>query len=220
VINRVGWDGAIRPPDANELGWKDTVRMNPLEDAIVALRPTQFYAPFLLPNSYRPMDVANPLGSTMGFFGVDTAGNPVTVTNAVVNFGWEYVWHCHLLGHEENDMMRPMIFASAPETPTLLTAVRGTNNKLTWRDNSLNESSWTVYRATSLTGPWVVATTTAVVKPGLGAGTIISATDNLKTVKGTVYYYYVVANNRVGSAVAGYPTMTASSLPSNILTVP
>ena len=39
LINRVGWDGAIRPPDPNELGWKDTVRMNPLEDAIVALRP-------------------------------------------------------------------------------------------------------------------------------------------------------------------------------------
>ena len=36
VINRVGWDGAIRPPDPNELGWKETVRMNPLEDAIVA----------------------------------------------------------------------------------------------------------------------------------------------------------------------------------------
>ena len=33
VINRVGWDGTIRPPDPNELGWKETVRMNPLEDA-------------------------------------------------------------------------------------------------------------------------------------------------------------------------------------------
>ena len=39
LINRVGWDGAIRKPDANELGWKDTVRMNPLEDVFVALRP-------------------------------------------------------------------------------------------------------------------------------------------------------------------------------------
>jgi len=28
VVNRVGWDGAIRPPDPNELGWKDTIRMN------------------------------------------------------------------------------------------------------------------------------------------------------------------------------------------------
>src|SRR6185369_1149440 len=25
VINRVGWDGAIRPPDDNEIGWKETV---------------------------------------------------------------------------------------------------------------------------------------------------------------------------------------------------
>ena len=39
LINRVGWDGAIRLPDANELGWKDTVRVSPLEDTIVALRP-------------------------------------------------------------------------------------------------------------------------------------------------------------------------------------
>ncbi len=30
VLNRVGWDGIIRPPDANELGWKDTVRISPL----------------------------------------------------------------------------------------------------------------------------------------------------------------------------------------------
>ncbi len=27
VLNRVGWDGFIRLPDDNELGWKDTVRM-------------------------------------------------------------------------------------------------------------------------------------------------------------------------------------------------
>ncbi len=39
VINRIGWDGAVKPPDANELGWKDTVRMNPLEDIVVALQP-------------------------------------------------------------------------------------------------------------------------------------------------------------------------------------
>src|SRR6185436_18432365 len=26
LLNRVGWDGAIRAPDANELGWKDTLR--------------------------------------------------------------------------------------------------------------------------------------------------------------------------------------------------
>ena len=41
-------------------------------------------------------------------------GKPVTVTNVMTNFGWEYVWHCHLLGHEENDMMRPIVFQVSP----------------------------------------------------------------------------------------------------------
>ena len=36
----------------------------------------------------------------------------------MINFGWEYVWHCHILGHEENDMMRAMILAVAPSVPT------------------------------------------------------------------------------------------------------
>ena len=39
LINRVTWDGIIIPPEATELGWKDTVRVSPLEDTIVALRP-------------------------------------------------------------------------------------------------------------------------------------------------------------------------------------
>ncbi len=32
----------------------------------------------------------------------------------MTNFGWEYVWHCHILSHEENDMMRAMGFAVPP----------------------------------------------------------------------------------------------------------
>ncbi len=113
VINRVGWDGAIRPPEANELGWKDTVRMNPLEDIVVALRPTTAPVPFALPDSIRALDVTMPLGTTAQFTGVDPyTNNPITVTNALTNFGFEYVWHCHLLGHEENDMMRPVVFKS------------------------------------------------------------------------------------------------------------
>jgi len=28
----------------------------------------------------------------------------------MANFGWEYVWHCHILSHEENDMMRAVVF--------------------------------------------------------------------------------------------------------------
>jgi FtsP/CotA-like multicopper oxidase with cupredoxin domain len=112
VLNRVGWDGFIRLPDPNELGWKDTVRIAPLEDTIVALRPSAPRVPFSLPNSIRPLNPMTPLGSTMGFSQVDTTtgGNLATPqTNQLTNFGHEYTWHCHILSHEENDMMRPTI---------------------------------------------------------------------------------------------------------------
>jgi FtsP/CotA-like multicopper oxidase with cupredoxin domain len=109
VLNRVGWDGFIRLPDPNELGWKDTVRMAPLEDTIVALRPILPVVPFPLPKSYRPLNPSTPLGSMMGFSLIDTADGGDLVpptTNRLFNFGLEYTWHCHILSHEENDMMR------------------------------------------------------------------------------------------------------------------
>ena len=39
-----------------------------------------------------------------------------------MNFGWEYVWHCHILSHEEMDMMRPQSAAVPPIAPKGLTA--------------------------------------------------------------------------------------------------
>jgi FtsP/CotA-like multicopper oxidase with cupredoxin domain len=108
VINRVGWDGMIRAPDPQEIGWKETVRMNPLEDCIVALTPNLPPAPFAVPNSVRLLDPTMPLDSPLTLTN-PADGNPITVANAPTDFGWEYVWHCHILGHEENDMMRPMV---------------------------------------------------------------------------------------------------------------
>ena len=54
VINRVGWDGAIRKTDPNEMGWKETVRMNPLEDIIVAMRAKLPTYPFGFPKASAP----------------------------------------------------------------------------------------------------------------------------------------------------------------------
>ncbi len=119
VINRVGWDGAITPPNPNELGWKETVRMNPLEDIIVAARyrlpgtPPDPVLPFAVSHSNRLLDPTTPPGGTgWQFTQVDpTTGNPVVppTTNVNFDYGWEYVWHCHLLGHEENDMMHALV---------------------------------------------------------------------------------------------------------------
>jgi hypothetical protein len=214
VINRVGWDGAIKPPDANELGWKDTVRMNPLEDVVVAIRPMKQALPWDLPDSIRPMDVTAPIGAQIAnqFTNVDPANQPATVSNQLVNYGWEYVWHCHILGHEEIDMMRPMVLAVAPNAPIPVSAVLGGSGTkqsitLTWTDKSLNETGFTVQRATSANGPWTtIASLPAAPKTGMN----VSFTD-ASVARKTTYYYQVIANNVVGytqtyaAPVVGYP---------------
>ncbi|MCX9025835.1 MAG: hypothetical protein OIN85_07045 [Candidatus Methanoperedens sp.] len=233
VINRVGWDGAVHPPDDNELGWKDTVRMNPLQDVIVAIRPIKPVVPFELPNSIRPLDVTMPIGST-GQFGttngimVDPAGEPVTVTNHLVNYGWEYVWHCHLLGHEENIMMRPMLFAVTPRAPLAMrtTNVPVGNATLTWTDNSTNEVVWTVQRATNATGPWdIVAAVPSTTGPG--TGTTVTYIDNT-TARRTQYWYMVNATNVIGDTTdytagnplaVGFSNITVNSPGTNTATV-
>ncbi len=112
VINRVGWDGFMYLPDPNEIGWKDTVRISPLEDTIVALRPARMFFPFTVPESIRPLNPAFPMGSNIGFSNIDpTTGQalPSPTINTMHDFGHEYLWHCHILSHEEQDMMRVLV---------------------------------------------------------------------------------------------------------------
>jgi hypothetical protein len=202
VINRVGWDGAIRPPDPNELGWKETVRMNPLEDIIVALRPEIPKLPWELPSSSRELDVTAKDGSTGQFSGIDPANNPAPVTNHQINFGWEYVWHCHLLGHEENIMMRPIAVAVQPTPASGLTAAAVTGGvSLRWADSSANETAFVVQRATAAApSTWTnVATLQSATGPATG-GTI-TYTDT-STAKKTAYLYRIVARNVVGDITA------------------
>jgi len=142
LINRVGWDGQILMPEPNEMGWKDTVKISPLEDTIVAVRPRAPGLPFGITNSMRPLNPAIPLDSTMGFNSVDWQtgeARPETVTNVLYNFGWEYVWHCHILSHEEMDMMRPIVLNvvnNVPSAPTGLTAasVGPLQVQVSWND--------------------------------------------------------------------------------------
>ena len=124
VINRVGWDGAIRPPDANELGWKETVRMNPLEDIIVALRPVAPKRALRRARQHPPARPDDAAGLARWASGTSTRNREPRSPSrtSMTNFGWEYVWHCHILSHEEMDMMRPMQFhvaRSLPAAPVL-----------------------------------------------------------------------------------------------------
>jgi spore coat protein A len=69
--------GKASPANLNEMGWKDTVQMNPGEVTVIRVR-------------FAPLD-----GS--GAFPFDATEGP------------GYVWHCHILEHEDNEMMRPYI---------------------------------------------------------------------------------------------------------------
>jgi FtsP/CotA-like multicopper oxidase with cupredoxin domain len=224
VINRVTWDNIIMPPDANEIGWKDTVRLSPLEDTYVAVRPIKPTLPFGIPDSSRLLNPAMPLnatGSTVGsgyeagFNNVDTSGNPTTapIVNTVFNFGWEYVWHCHMLSHEEMDMMRPVTLATPralPAAPNPVT-VTGTatlhwfdgtpvdyTNPATWSagsDPGTSEIGFRIQRATisstGVVGAYTVITT--------ALANTTSYTDTT-AVTGQRYRYQVIAFNAAGNS--------------------
>lgn len=231
LINRVGWDGAIRLPDANELGWKDTIRVSPLEDTIVALRPVSPKQPFGIPDSIRPWNPMEPIGSTMGFTNINPfTGQPIVppITNQLVNFGWEYVWHCHILSHEEMDMMRPMAFnvARMPATaPVLNGTLAGTQVDLTWTDdtsptdpatlgNPANEIGFRIERAVYVDG-----TPGPYMQVGSALANATSYTD--AAVDPTMTYdYRVVAFNAAGDspsdAITLGPPAPPPSAPTNL----
>jgi FtsP/CotA-like multicopper oxidase with cupredoxin domain len=73
----------IIPPAANEAGWKDTIMALPGQVTRIAVR-------------YAPTDVA---ANVKGNYPFDPNG------------GHGYVWHCHIIDHEDNEMMRPLAVA-------------------------------------------------------------------------------------------------------------
>ena len=221
LINRVGWDGAIRPPDPNELGWKDTVRMNPLEDAIVALRPL---VPAALQGAQqRPAAGPDPGARYDRAVHRDRSatGQPVTVTNEMFDFGWEHTWHCHLLGHEENDMMRPVVFLVAPAAPTALAGVQTGPSpavKLTWTNNATYPAATEVKIQRATNTGFTTGVTTFTTGP-----TATTYSDTSVAVN-TTYYYRVRAENTVSysawSNVVTVHVVSPLAAPTNLVALP
>ena len=199
LLNRVAWDNIITPTDPTELGWKDTVRVSPLQDTIVALRPVVPELPWELPNSIRPLNPAMPLTSQAGFNNTDANGNPTApITNQLVNFGWEYVWHCHILSHEEMDMMRPQSLVLPPNAPTGLTATKvATGARLDWMDNSVADTQTLVQVSGFATGPWITLNTQSEPLAGPNWTGARTYTDPAGTAA-DLNFYRVVAQNTVG----------------------
>jgi hypothetical protein len=185
------------------MGWKDTVRMNPLEDILVALQPITPILPWPIQNSVRLNDIT---GAGNMFTNLNPfSNNPAATADGPTNFGWEYVWHCHILGHEENDMMRPIMFQVPPPAPSNLLA--SSNNtggvNLTWTDNSANETGFVLQRdvdpAFGTTPPTLIPVPTPntnknLAQEGTDWGGQVGYTDTDSTlVSGTTYYYRVQA---------------------------
>ena len=203
VVNRVGWDGAVKPPWPEELGWKETVKMNPLEDIVVALRAKIPTVPFAVPDNIRPLDPTQPTGpgNVLGFTLVDPNSNPVSYYNQAANFGKEYTWHCHILGHEENDMMRPIMIAAAPAAPTGLVAaaIKGPYVLLTWVNGLGTATGLTIDRALD------AAFTTGLTSFSVGPSVTTYTDKNVAPL--TPYFYRVSANGAiVGSGIPGFPS--------------
>ena len=201
IVNRVGWDGVVKPPADWEAGWKDTVVMNPLEDIIVAIRPILPVLPFKLGDSVRRLDVTLPIDATSpwNFTNIDPFTNtPTTTVNAMTNFGWEYVWHCHILGHEENDMMRPMSLLVSPAPAASLTATNSVPGptapfvNLAWTLPASNPAATSVLvqRATNVTF------TANLVSTSL-PGTPVTFKDSTVATF-TTYFYRVRSENAAG----------------------
>ncbi len=207
------------PPDPNELGWKETIRVNPLEDTIFALRPhAPTTQPFDVPNSIRLMDPSIPehaplMPPPLGNFQTPDE-TTVTVTNEYVNYGWEYVWHCHLLSHEEMDMMHPFSLAVIPNPPIDLEAVDETGNvRLNWTDDTVSETNYLIMRRVAPDGAWE---TLAQLPMESGSGNPMTYLDDTAS-PGTTYDYQVIAVNITGLVNAdAWPNIDAQSLPADV----
>lgn len=77
--------GPAKLADANERGWKDTLRMNPGEVTTIVVK----------------------------FATIDPAVDTTDPTHYPFPFDPTiepgYVWHCHIIDHEDNEMMRPYV---------------------------------------------------------------------------------------------------------------
>ena len=90
--------GAAAPPLPQEAGWKDTVVMYPGQVTRIVVR----WAPTDIPANIPPANASFPFDP---------------------NGGHGYVWHCHIVDHEDNEMMRPDVVV--PNVNAVRTYVKG-----------------------------------------------------------------------------------------------
>ena len=86
------------PPEPNELGWKETVQMYPGTVTRVIMK---FDLPRIVDSKGKPVNTNEIRGFQLPIKNGQPPPSPRTGGN-------EYVWHCHILEHEEHDMMHAL----------------------------------------------------------------------------------------------------------------
>jgi hypothetical protein len=218
VVNYVDWTNVVKPPEGDYLGWRETFRTNPMEDLIVAFKPHQAWLPFALPRSSRLLDPTTVAGSTVNFLAVPPPiGTPAVgqLSNVVTDFAFEYVWHCHMLNHEENDFMRPLsLVVPLPPAPTglafVVNALSPTTASVTlnWTVAAGTVNKFTIQRATN------AAFTTGLTTFTLNGAPPVSTYTDTTTSAGARYYYRVQSANVGGiSAFSNVVTVVTVAAP-------
>lgn len=82
------------PPLPQEAGWKDTVIAYPDQVTRIAVR-------------YAPTDMAVNTQANLLYHPFDPSGEGK----------YAYVWHCYIIDHEDNEMMRPSMVDLNPSAP-------------------------------------------------------------------------------------------------------
>ena len=109
LINRQKFDplsfpyvpsGGIIPPAPNEVGWKETVQMYPGTVTRVIMK---WDLSVIVDKKLKPVNTkANRQRGQLAITNGQPPASPRTGGN-------EYVWHCHILEHEEHDMMHTLV---------------------------------------------------------------------------------------------------------------
>jgi hypothetical protein len=169
-------------------------------------------------------------------FAFNPDGEPVDIVNHFVNYGWEYVFHCHILSHEEMDMMHSQVVGIAPAAPTgfsWISGFTGSKNNIryfydvSWTDNSKNETAFVIERRLVGSTTWTTIATVPSDRLIVGPGTGLRTYRDSYGARGAPpinYEYQVYAVNVVGDTWdysnpafnqippgGGWPTLTLDS---------
>jgi spore coat protein A, manganese oxidase len=110
VVNGFTTSGDVVLPDDNELGWKETVPMYPGTVARVIMKFNLAEAA-IVDKNLKPITVKPTLlGKLFGQQPIVAGQPPMSPRTG----GAEYVWHCHILEHEEHDMMHTLVVTPKP----------------------------------------------------------------------------------------------------------